>query len=92
MIKPVFCVYDMEADFYDRPMVFDNEKFAMAAIRRDCRDMFIKGDVTLDALRDRRIQMVAKFDSSTGEFENQHGVGIRMSDFVADLAGAKDEV
>lgn len=94
MEKLVFCVYDVQADIYDSPMVFDSAKLAIGGIRRNIRDMYIKGEITLDALRDRQLRYVGMFDSGSGSFgysDEYKEMNIRLSDFVSDLV-VSDEV
>lgn len=88
MKKIVMSVYDMQADYFDAPMVFDDIKLGFAAIRRNVRDMYIKNEVTLDALRDRKLMVIGQFDSLDGSFEEADeyaNFSCRMSDFVGDL-------
>lgn len=88
MEKVVFAVYDMQADFFDAPMVFDDVKIAIGGIRRNVRDMYLKKEITLDALRDRKLVCIATYDSLTGEFGKNDefmNISVRMSDFVGDL-------
>lgn len=94
MEKLVFSVYDVQADIYDSPMVFENMKIAIGGIRRNIRDMYIKGDVTLDALRDRQLRYVGMFDTCNGSFgdsDEYKDMNIRLSEFVSDLV-VSDEV
>lgn len=94
MEKLVFSVYDVQADMYDSPMVFDSLKIAVAGIRRNIRDMYIKGDITLDALRDRQLRFVGMFDTGSGSFgdsDEYKEMNVRLSDFVSDLV-VSDEV
>lgn len=94
MEKLVFSVYDVQADIYDSPMVFESMRIAIGGIRRNIRDMYIKGEVTLDALRDRQLRYIGMFDSSSGCFDDSdeyEKVNIRLSDFVSDLV-VSDEV
>lgn len=93
MEKLVFAIYDMQADVYDRPMVFDDENLAIAGIRRDIRDMYLRKEITLDALRDRQLCSIGTYDTSTGCFGDSGivDIRIRMSDFVGDLV-VSDEI
>lgn len=94
MEKLVFSVYDVQADIYDSPMVFESMRLAIGGIRRNIRDMYIKGDITLDALRDRQLRFIGVFDSGSGCFgdsDEYEKVNIRLSDFVSDLV-VNDEV
>lgn len=96
MEKLVFCVYDMQADYYEDPMVFQDPKVAVGAVRRSMRDMYLRKQVTLDALRDRKLVCVGMFDSVSGTFydgkSDVMNVSIRLSDFVLDLVGENVEV
>lgn len=96
MIKQVFAVYDVQADYYDSPMVFDNERFALAAIRRNCRNMFLKKDVTYDELRDRQFVALGTYNTQSGEFKNNNHdddsyLKVNLSSFVGDLIGDMDD-
>lgn len=88
MKKVVFSIYDMQADYFDSPMVFDDLKLGVGSIRRNIRDMYLRHEVTLDALRDRKLVVIGQFDSTTGKFEESeedYNFSVRMSDFVGDL-------
>lgn len=94
MVKLVFSIYDVQADMYDSPMVFDNEKVAFGTIRRNVRDMYLRKEITLDALRDRQMRFVGTFNTQTGDFgeSDLDNLNIRMSDFVGDLVVNDDEI
>lgn len=96
MIKPLVTYYDVQTNLYDSPMMFDSVGIAANAVRRNIRDMFIKGDVTLDALKDTQLRLVGFFDTEQGEFIAAVDDGvvdfefmnpIRLSNFVTDLIG-----
>lgn len=92
MYKVVYSIYDVQADMYDTPMTFENERFAVASIRRNVRDMFIKKEVTYDSLRDRQLRLLGIFDTTTGEFEKNEGeaFNVTLSNFVSDLMASDD--
>lgn len=92
MEKVVYSVYDVQADMYDTPMTFENERFAVASIRRNVRDMFIKKEVTYDSLRDRQLRLIGVFDTQNGEFKQHDGeaFNVTLSNFVCDLMASDD--
>lgn len=92
MEKVVYSVYDVQADMYDTPMTFENERFAVASIRRNVRDMFIKKEVTFDSLRDRQLRLIGVFDTQNGEFKKHDGdaFNVTLCNFVSDLMASDD--
>ena len=64
MKKVVFSIYDMQADYFDSPMVFDDLKLGVGSLRRNIRDMYLRNEVTLDALHQRKQNQYASLQSS----------------------------
>lgn len=100
MIKKVYAVYDTVAGLYDSPMVFDNEKLAIASIRRNIRNMYLKGEVVYDELRERQLVELGTYNTIAGTFANNDPesedfsfLKINFSSFVGDLKGDfEDEI
>lgn len=93
MIKAVMAIYDRPTGLHDSPMVFENALIGVSRVRRDIRDMYLKEQITYDALRDRDLYEIAAYDTDKGTFENvEDGVHYNMASFVGDLIVRKDEV
>lgn len=88
MKKSVFCIYDKVTDIYQDVALFDSFEVAFASYRRMFRDLYIKGNITKDALKDLIIYGVAYFDTKTGSFENWFRgdwIEINVSGLLSDI-------
>lgn len=85
MKRCVCCIKDKVVNLYNTPMVFENEDIAFVSIRRWTRDAYLKGDITLDQLRDQQFVMIGLFDTETGallSFDVEDYEVLEMVDFV----------
>lgn len=71
MKKIVYCMYDKITDIFDSVYLFNTPEEAYASYRRTFRDLYIRGEITQDQLKDIQFVGFAEFDSKTAEFVNR---------------------
>lgn len=96
MKKVLIAIYDVEAELYSDLMTFENEKLALATIRREVRDGYVNGKFTLDSIADQELVVLGKYDNFTGDVSGvqvEYAEHYPMKAMVLDLIeGEKDEV
>lgn len=96
MEKAVFAIYDKVADTYGDPMAFENQMLGIAQMRREVRDLYIKGDINYDSLKDKQFVMIGRYYPKVAEYQPEdieYAKNVEFAKFVEDLIeGEKDEI
>lgn len=85
MSRPVFAMYDKAANQYSDPIAFDNKELAIAAVRRQTRDMYSNGVITYDALSDQKFVYIGEFSNVKGTIYNVpecERIEVECTDFI----------